>query len=144
MLKDRGVPGAGPGLKTIPWFGCHVFCSDRFAFGRAVFDLSKHQSLGAEAPEPRNPYAALPTFIREIVDLIASVAKLEVPSNELMFAMRARRSVFPNVDAPWLPRSMTLLVDLSARVKADASGDPIPAWRERSRAVQTKQTSENS
>jgi hypothetical protein len=30
----------------------------------------------------------------------ASVAKAEVPSNEVIVVIRGRRSVFPNVDAP--------------------------------------------
>jgi hypothetical protein len=42
---------------------------------------------------------------------MASVAKLEVPSNELMVVINGRRRVFPSVDVPWLLGSMTLLVD---------------------------------
>jgi hypothetical protein len=42
---------------------------------------------------------------------MASVARLEVPSNELMVVINGRRRVFPSVDVPWLLGSMTLLVD---------------------------------
>jgi hypothetical protein len=76
-----------------------------------VFDLFKHQSLALRALIFSKTYAGRPPAIRDIVDLMASVARLEVPSNELMVVINGRRRVFPNVDAPWLLGSMTLLVD---------------------------------
>jgi hypothetical protein len=53
-------------------------------------------------------YMDRPLVARSIDARKASVARAEVPSNEVIVVIRGRRSVFPNVDAPWQLRSMTL------------------------------------
>jgi hypothetical protein len=45
-------------------------------------------------------YMDRPPVARWIDARKASVAKAEVPSNEVIVVIRGRRSVFPNVDAP--------------------------------------------